>query len=563
MTPDPVPPAADPLADTVAFPVFSADEVARCAEFGERRTFAVDEELFSAGDRPFPCFVLVSGEVCIVDVSADAPRCVLRYGAGHFTGDIDLLTGRPAVVSGRAVTPVEAIRIVADDLRQLFVRQPTLGEKLWRAMQRRREALLTTAFQGLRVYGGKDDRDTLDTVEFLFRNGVPHRWMSTTEPENAVRIGELATGHDHGENSDGSPREPVITYGPTVIFQNPGLRRLADHLGLRRPLPASPRDVLVLGSGPSGLGAAVYAASEGLSTLVLDGLGPGGQAGSSSRIENYAGFPNGIAGRELAQLSYLQALKFGAEFAAPCHVVELRRDGDIYRVRTAEGDEAAGKTVIIATGVSYRLLDVAGLDDLHGSGVYYNATAVEALLCRSCPVHVIGAGNSAGQAAMFLSQTARQVTLVVRGGDLRKSMSSYLSERVLANPQITVRPHTQVARIEGTEHIRAVHLRDDDGNVTREDTTGLFIFIGARPRTDFLPPELARDGKGFALTGPDVVAAGRWSEARAPEPLETSLPGVFASGDCRSGTTKRVAFAIGDGALAVTCVHNLLGTYAI
>jgi thioredoxin reductase (NADPH) len=232
-------------------------------------------------------------------------------------------------------------------------------------------------------------------------------------------------------------------------------------------------------------------------------------------------------------------------------------------VRTSEGDVATSKTVIIATGVSYRLLDVEGSNDLLASGVYYNATAVEARMCKNWPVHVIGGGNSAGQAAMFLTQYARKVTLVVRGGDLRKSMSSYLCDRVAANPEIEVRYHTQVTAIEGTEHIRAVHLRDDVGNVAREETTGVFIFIGARPRTDFLPAEVARDDKGFALTGSAVAKLERWKERRLPEVLETSLPGVFASGDCRSGTTKRVAFAIGDGALAVSCVHNLLGTYPI
>ena len=546
---------ADPLADAVAFPILSAAELEQCAEFGERCSFAGGSELFAAGDHPFDCYVILAGEACIVDVSTDERRCVLRYGAGHFTGDIDLFTGRPAVVTCEAATALEAIRIPPDKIREMFVKKAALGERLWRAFQHRRELLLETAFQGLSVYGHKDDRPTLNTVEFLFRNGVPHRWLNTAEQENAARAREVAGG---------SPRLPIITYGKRLLFQAPSLTQLAEHIGLRHRLPEKTYDVLVLGCGPSGLGAAVYAASEGLSTLVLDGLGPGGQAGSSSKIENYAGFPNGVAGRELAQLSYLQALKFGAEFVAPCHVSELRRAGDgLYQVKTTEGDTATGKTIIIATGVSYRLLDVAGLGDLKGSGVYYNATAVEALLCKDCPVHVIGAGNSAGQAAMFLSQSAREVSLVVRGDDLRKSMSSYLSDRVAANRQIKVRYRTQVVAIEGTGHIEAVHLRADEGRTVREETTGLFIFIGARPRTDFLPPDLARDDKGFALTGLDVVKAERWGEARPPEPLETSLPGVFASGDCRSGTTKRVAFAIGDGALAVTCVHNLLGTYAL
>jgi thioredoxin reductase (NADPH) len=543
--------------DAVAFPVLSDLELALGGKFGTRCSFQQGEALFSAGDHPFDCYLILAGEVCIVDVSTGEPTCVLRYGPGHFTGDIDLFTGRLSVVTAEAMTAVEAVRIPPAKVREMFVRAPVLGERLWRAMQRRRELLLATGFQGLRVYGDNDDKATLEVVEFLFRNGVPHCWMNTAVAENARQSQQVA-----GPTAD--LRYPIITCGKTLLFQAPSLLKLAEHIGLRHRLPEKTYDVLVLGSGPAGLGAAVYAASEGLSILVLDGLGPGGQAGSSSKIENYAGFPNGLAGRELALRSYLQALKFGADFVAPCHVDVLRRENNgLYRVHTREGDAATARTVIVATGISYQLLDVGGLDDLKGAGVYYHATAVEALLCKSCPVHVIGAGNSAGQAAMFLSQFARAVTLVVRGGDLRKSMSSYLSDRVLANAQISVRYHTQAVSIEGHEHITAVHLRADDGKVVREETTGLFIFIGAKPRTDFLPPELLRDEKGFALTGPAVVESGRWTEARAPEPLETSLPGVFASGDCRSGTTKRVAFAIGDGALAVTCVHNVLGTYVV
>jgi thioredoxin reductase (NADPH) len=545
---------ADLMADTVAFPVLSAAELAECTEFGTRCSFAPGEEIFGAGSQSFDCYVIVLGDVCIMDVSTDEPTCIVRLGAGQFTGDIDLFTGRRAVGSCQAATVVEAIRIAPDRVREMLVRQPTLGARIWRAFQRRRELLMTTDFQGISVYGAKDDKQTLETVELLFRNGVPHHWMNIAEEKNATRLREIAGSE---------PRYPVIIWGKNLLFQNPGLSQLAEHIGLRHRLPQKTYDVVVLGSGPSGLGAAICACSEGLSTLVLDGIGPGGQAGSSSKIENYAGFPNGVTGRELAQLSYLQALKFGAEFVAPCHVTELKRYGDgLYQVRTSEDDVAIGKTVIIATGVSYRLLDVEGSNDLLASGLYYNATAVEARMCKGWPVHVIGAGNSAGQAAMFLTQYARKVTLVVRGGDLRKNMSSYLCDRVVANPQIEVRYHTQVTAIEGAEHIGAVHLRDEDGNVVREDTTGLFIFIGAKPRTDFLPPELARDDKGFVLTGPAVAKLASWKERRLPEALETSLPGVFTSGDCRSGTTKRVAFAIGDGALAVTCVHNLLGTYA-
>ena len=544
----------NPLDDKIAFPVLTPADFEKAAEFGTRCSFAAGQSLFSAGDRPFDCYIILSGEVCIYDTSSDERVCVVQYGAGHFTGDIDLFTGRRAVVSGEAVTPVEALRIPPDNLRLLFVRQPALGERIWKGMQRRRELLLETSFQGLRVYGRRDDKATLATVELLFRNGVPHQWMDTADDHNLGRLREI---------SPAELRLPAVTYGKRLLFQAPTDSELAEHIGLRRRPPEKTYDVVILGSGPSGLGAAVYSSSEGLSTLVLDALGPGGQAGSSSRIENYAGFPNGLSGRELAQLSYLQALKFGAEFVAPSHVTCLNPvEGGLYEIGTSERDYVRTKTVIISTGVSYRLLDVAGLDALRGAGVYYNATKVEATLCQDSHVHVIGAGNSAGQAAMFLSQFASKVTLVVRGNDLRKSMSSYLSDRVVVNDRIKIAYQSQVISVEGSEHIEAVHLRDDSGNVRRETTSGLFIFIGAKPRTDFLPAQIARDDKGFVLTGAAVVERGGWNEKRLPCPLETTLPGVFASGDCRSGTTKRVAFAIGDGALAITCVHDFLGTYS-
>ncbi len=545
---------ANPLHDKLAFPVFKQTDCEKAAEFGTRCSFETGQALFSAGDQPFDCFIILSGEVCIFDISSDERVCVVQYGAGHFTGDIDLFTGRRAVVSCEAVTPVEALRITPDKLRQLFVRQSALGERIWRAMQRRRELLLETSFQGLRVYGRRDDKETLATVEFLFRNGVPHQWMDIADEKNVSRLRDI---------SSAELRYPAVTYGKRLLFQAPTHSELAAHIGLRRTPSATTYDVAILGSGPSGLGAAVYASSEGLSTVVLDALGPGGQAGSSSRIENYAGFPNGLSGRELAQLSYLQALKFGAEFVAPSHVASLKRtDEGLYEIKTSEGDSVASKTVVIATGVSYRLLDVAGLDGLRGSGVYYNATKIEATLCQDHPVHVIGAGNSAGQAAMFLSQFAKNVPLVVRGTDLRKSMSSYLSNRVVVNERIRIAYQTQVSAVEGSDRIEAVHLRDDQGNIRREETCGLFIFIGAKPRTDFLPPEIACDDKGFVFTGAAVAEMKAWAEKRLPSALETSWPGVFASGDCRSGTTKRVAFAIGDGALAVTCVHDFLGTYS-
>ena len=406
---------------------------------------------------------------------------------------------------------------------------------------------------GLSIYGRKGDKATLEVVELLFRNSVPHEWLDTSLDDNRSKLEQIR---------EDVQSYPVVAHGSRVLFEAPTRAQLADHLRLRGQLPHSVCDVLILGAGPAGLGAAVYAASEGLSCLVLDGLGPGGQASSTSRIENYAGFPNGIAGRDLAHLIYPQALKFGADFHVPSTVSNLeRRSSGLYRVRTFEGDYVLGKSVIVAAGVSYGLLDVEGLNTLQGAGVYYSATNIEVRLCRTSAAHIVGGGNSAGQAAMFLSQTADEVSLLVRGPDLRK-MSSYLSERVLANGRVKIRYNTEVVGIEGVDHICGVRLREPNGEIREEFSSGLFVFIGAKPRTDFLPSSIVRNDQGFVLTGQEVAVLPVWKELRPPCTVETSLPGVFAAGDCRSGSPKRVAFAIGDGATAVTSVHKFLeGTH--
>jgi thioredoxin reductase (NADPH) len=473
----------------------------------------------------------------------------VRYGAGYFTGDIDLFTRRPSIISVEAETSVEAVRLTPKQLRDLFTRKPQLGEKFWNSYQRRRELLLKSKFRGLSIYGRKDDKATLEAIELLFRNSVPHERLDTCLDDNKIKLEQIR---------EDVQSYPVVAHGSRVLFEAPTRAQLADHLRLRRQLPNLVYDVLILGAGPGGLGAAVYAASEGLSCLVLDGLGPGGQASSTSRIENYAGFPNGITGRDLAHLIYLQALKFGADFHAPSTVSNLeRRSNGLYRVRTIEGDYVLGKSVIVAAGVSYGLLDVEGLNTLQGAGVYYSATNIEARLCRSSAAHIVGGGNSAGQAAMFLSQTAEEVSLLVRGSDLRK-MSSYLSERVLANRRVRIRYNTEVVGIEGIDHICGVRVREPNGEIKEEFTSGPFVFIGAKPRTDFLPSSIVRNDQGFVLTGQEVALLPVWKEPRPPCTVETSLPGVFAAGDCRSGSPKRVAFAIGDGATAVTSVHKFL-----
>ncbi|MCE0524000.1 MAG: FAD-dependent oxidoreductase [Methylacidiphilales bacterium] len=546
---------ADLEREDVAFPRLDALELEAAKQCGHAEVFEAGENLYRAGDQPLDCFVIVTGQVEIIDPTGDDERVLLEYGAGGFTGDITVLTQRASSVSCRALTRCETIRLTGAEMRRLMVKCPSLGEKWIPALLRRREILEKVGVEGLRVFGERSDMATLHIREFLHRNGVFHHWLDTSDPAIARTVAALS----------GEPlRFPVVACSHNILLQNPTLPELAERTGVRRHIPDEVFDTVIVGGGPAGLGAAVYAASEGLRTLVLDNIGPGGQAGSSARIENYAGFPEGLSGRELALRTYVQALKFGAIFSAP-HVVSGIKCADhgLHEVQTADAIAVKTKTVIIATGVSYRTLGVIGLSELHGSGVYYAATQVEATLCQDRPVHIIGAGNSAGQAAMYLSKFSQKVSLVVRGGNLRKNMSTYLAERVELNPRINIRLHTELREVEGTSCLEKVHLENTStGETSIEESCGVFIFIGANPCTSFLDDAVLKDEKGFVVTGNELVGSDKWSlRDRAPHPLETSCPGIFVAGDCRSRMTKRVAFAVGDGALAVTCVHDLLGTY--
>ena len=542
--------------DELTFPLLSDEELAAVEKCGRRERFEATQWLYEAGQRELPFFVVVEGALSVIDTSGEHERLVVEIGVRGFVGEMSVLAERAAIVACRAEAGASVIRLTVADVRRLLVSATSLGEKWMEALLRRRERFLNSDYEGLRVFGAHDDPATLQLREFMHRNGVLHRWIDTSRPENVA----LLTAHGAGPY-----RTPALAWSGEIIMQNPSLAELADRLGVHRKIPDKVFDTVIIGGGPAGLSAAVYAASEGLQTLVLDRLGPGGQAGSSSRIENFPGFPAGLSGNELAMRSYLQALKFGAVFSIPCDVVsvECTRD-DLHVTKLTDGTVLRTKTIIVASGVTYRTLGVEGLDQLRGAGVYYSATQVEAMLCDHGPVHVIGGGNSAGQAAMFLSRFNANIHLIVRGGDLRKSMSSYLSERVDANPRIHVRLHSELRAIEGTESLTGVLIENTEtGERTPESSCAVFIFVGATPRTDFLGDQFAKDKKGFVITGADLVVSGAWPDKeRSPCSLETSCPGVFAAGDCRSGTTKRVAFAIGDGSLAVTCVHDFLGTYS-
>ena len=542
--------------DEIAFPLLNAAEIHVAGKFGRRERLETGRVLFAPGQQLVELFVILDGSLEVIDTSGEQERILAVHGTRGFVGEISLLTGRKTTSLCRVKSAAEVIRIPVDALRRFLVSSASFAEKWMNSLLRRREVLLARGVDGLHVFGARADAATLRLREYMHRNGVPHHWIDTDDQENVPVLATLGEG----------PFEfPIIAWSRKILMQNPSLPMFADFLGLRRSIPKEVFDTVIIGGGPAGLGAAVYAASEGLHTLVLDRLGPGGQAGSSSRIENYAGFPAGISGTELALRSYLQALKFGAMFSAPCDVAEIRRaDDGLHSVHLKDGSVANTKTVIVATGVRYRSPDVEGLSGFSGTGLYYSATRVEALLCDERPLHVIGAGNSAGQAAMFLSRFNANVNLIVRGGDLRKSMSSYLAERVEANSRVHVRLHSELRAVAGADSLEQVSIENvATSETTVEDSCAVFIFIGAAPCTDFLGDKISKDKKGFLITGAELITKGRWPDPnRLPSALETSCPGIFAAGDCRSGTTKRVAFAVGDGALAVTCVHDLLRTYA-
>lgn len=539
---------------SVAFPKLSEPQMAslgRCSLTKPRR-FHAGEKLFAACDRNPRFFVVKAGEVEIVDESGERPKIVTVHRPGEFTGDVGHVTGRPSIVSAVARTDGEAYEVSPDALRELLNNHPDLGDLIMQAFIARRQLLTGSGlFTGLRVIGSRYSRDTFRVRDFLSENRVPFTWLDL---EADSQVQELLKQFGLGEADT-----PVVAWGRKPLLRNPSNRELAEALGLRQPLQQGVYDLIVVGAGPAGLAAAVYGASEGLRTLVLERSGPGGQAGRSMRIENYLGFPTGITGGELAERAVLQANKFGAQLPVPTPVKRLTFD-DGYAVLHLDGGEAVtGKCMLIATGAEYRRLSVEGCEPLEGRGVYYAATPSEAQLCRGSDVVVVGGGNSAGQAAIYLAGPARKVYLAVRGDDLYKNMSSYLAHRIEQTPNIELLLDTEVARMHGDGHLSEVELVNKKTGQRRTiPAPALFSFIGAVPRTDWLPAEIDRDDRSFVRTGVDLARSPHWSRQRQPFLLETSRAGVFAAGDVRSGSVKRVASAVGEGSMAVQFVHEYL-----
>src|SRR5216684_1385413 len=540
--------------NTIAFPILSEEQMAKLGRYAGAppKKLRAGEALFHAGDRDSKFFVVKSGKIEIVDVTGDAPKTLRVQGPGEFTGDVGHLTGNPKVVSGIARSDCEVYEMSETALRQVLNQDPRLSDLILQAFIARRQLMRESdEFTGLRVIGSRYSRDTFRIRDFLAKNRVLFTWLDL---EGDPAVGQLLQQFGVSEADT-----PIVACAHCLLLRNPSNRDLAEAIGIRRPVEHTVYDLAIVGSGPAGLAAAVYGASEGLSTIVLEHTAPGGQAGSSMRIENYLGFPTGITGGELADRAVLQADKFGARISIPTPVTNLTFD-KVYSVLGLEGGETVvAKCLLIASGAEYRRLGVEGCDRFEGCGVYYAATPNEVQVCRGSDVVLVGGGNSAGQAAVYLSQNARKVFFLIRGDDLCKSMSSYLAHRIMNTPNIEILRCSEVTRMSSDGHLSAVEIVNKlTGEKRTLQTAALFSFIGATPRTDWLPAEVEKDEKNFVRTGIDLIDSPHWTLKRQPFLLETSRPGVFAAGDVRSGSVKRVASAVGEGSMSVQFVHEYL-----
>lgn len=537
--------------DPIAFPKLTDNQIAMLSAFAVRKKFDTGETLFAAGQKDVKFYVIISGEVEVIDNSECEHTLVTVHEPGEFTGDIDILTGRPAVVSAFARTPCEVYEIAGNELRRILNEVPRIGDVLLTGFLTRRELLKQSGFSGIKVIGSRYCRETHRIREFLSRNSVLFKWLD---------LEDNADVNEYFEFFNFTAADTPVVICPDHSFRrNPSNAELAECLNIKRPIEHSIYDLAIVGAGPSGLAAAVYGASDGLSTLLLDSIGPGGQAGTSSMIENYMGFPLGLSGTDLANRAIIQAQRFGAVLSAPVQVVSLVCDNGCHKLRFEDGEEVEAKCIIISSGARYRKLPVKDCERFESSGVYYAATTVEAQMCSGSQVVVVGGGNSAGQAAVFLSGTTRKVIIAIRGGDLGKSMSQYLVTRIHQIPNIEVRYFTEVTGMHGNDWLETVELTDrKTGNQEPIECPGLFIFIGAEPHTAWLNGAIEMDRNGFVKTGDMVGDSDAWHLDRSPYLLETSRPGIFAAGDVRLGSVKRVASAVGEGAMAVQLVHEFL-----
>jgi thioredoxin reductase (NADPH) len=540
-----------------AFPVLTPAQIDRIRPYGTARTVQAGEILFEAGDLGIPCFVLLSGTLDIVITKLSGEHTFVTHGPGNFSGDMVLISGAGSMARGRVAEPGEFLEVTANALRSLIAKDAELSDIFMRAFIHRRLALIAGDMGNVVILGSRHSANTLRLREFLTRNGQPHAYVDLDSDTTAqelldrfnVKIDEI----------------PVVICSGKAVQRNPTTQHLAQCLGLSGKVDESHiLDVAIVGAGPAGLAAAVYAASEGLDTVVIEADFPGGQAGSSSKIENYLGFPTGVSGLELTRRGVVQAEKFGARMMVGERVVKFQCDQRPYRLSLENGDILQARSIIIASGAQYNTPKVANLKKFEGNGIYYAATFMESQLCGGDEVVVIGGGNSAGQAAIFLAETAQRVYMLVRGKTLSETMSRYLSQRITTHPGIELHLETELVSLEGESHLECVTWLDrSSGESVTRDIRHVFVMAGASPRSDWLRGCVALDQQGFVLTGRDLDpvlpdAPQKWPLERPPQMLETSLPAVFAVGDIRAGNVKRVASAVGEGAISIHLVHRAL-----
>ena len=550
-----------PLAETPdiygAYPRLSDDQIATLDAGGARRAVDTGETLVREGERSDYFFVVLSGKVAVTTTDDAGNRHVIRvHGPGRFLGELGDLEGQAAFYTAEAVEPGEVLVVPTERVRALVVHDPVLSDLILRAYLLRR-SLLIQEESGFRIIGSCYSPDTARLREFAARNRLPHRWIDLERDKHAERL---------LQRFGVSPQDaPVVIWGGEVL-RNPTNTELARRVGL--PVPDTvpdESDVVVVGAGPAGLGAAVYAASDGLTTAAMERIATGGQAGTSSRIENYLGFPGGISGADLAERAVLQAGKFGARIIVSAEITRLESGGGQHRVTLADGGSVVARAVVLAMGARYRRLAVPGIESFEGNGVYYAATFQEALMCGTGPVVIVGGGNSAGQAAIFLAAQVSRVYVVIRGDDLNKTMSRYLVDQINPHPRVTVRSCTEIREVHGNDALSAVVTEDKrTGERHSIQTRALFVFIGADPHTSWLAGAIQLDDRGFVPTGPAALYSdtdgNQGRTQRQPMMLETSQPGVFAAGDVRSGSVKRVASAVGEGSMAIRQIHEYFGT---
>ena len=538
------------------FPTLTPAQIERIAAHGRRRAMARGDVLVEVGARVVAFFVVISGEIQVLAPSGGTDTLVVTHRRGQFSGEGNMITGRRAMGRLRASEPGEVIELTREQLLALVQTDAELSEILMRAFILRRLELIARDLGDVIVIGSMHSAGTLRVKEFLTRNGHPFHYIDLDrDPEAQALLDQF-----HVSAAD----VPVLICRGATVLRNPSNQKIAECLDFNETIDQTHvSDLVIVGAGPAGLAAAVYGASEGLDVLVLESNSPGGQAGSSSRIENYLGFPTGISGLDLTGRAYAQAQKFGARIMIAKGATGLACDRPRYVVHVDGGTRVPGRAVIIATGAEYRKPALENLARFEGAGVYYGATPMEAQLCVTEDVIVVGAGNSAGQAAVFLAQTARSVQMLVRGGALADTMSRYLIRRIEDNPAIVLRTRAQIVALEGNGHLERVRWRDDrTGGLETNVIRHVFMMTGAVPNTRWLEQCLVLDDKGFIKTGPELsqadLSAARWPLTRPPYLLETSRPGVFAVGDVRGGNIKRVASAVGEGSIAVAFVHQVL-----